>query len=77
MVRYDGLENSYNTEIRKEGQLELYKDVFQDYQSSGTTISSHLATPASSSSIGADDDSITKHGTKSSGVHIREIDQAQ
>ncbi|SAL95551.1 hypothetical protein [Absidia glauca] len=77
MVRYDGLENSYNTEIRKEGQLELYKDVFQDYQSSGTTISSHLATPASTSSIGADDDSITKHGTKSSGVHIREIDQAQ
>jgi hypothetical protein len=30
MVLHDGLENSYNNDIKKQGQQELYKDVFHE-----------------------------------------------
>ncbi|CAO3623024.1 unnamed protein product [Cunninghamella echinulata] len=73
MVIYDGLGQSYNNAIRKEGQLELYKDVFQDHQTSGpTAITSSISCTPDASINDTDNDNNDKK--KQATIEIKEIE---
>ncbi|KAI9305711.1 amino acid permease-domain-containing protein [Cunninghamella echinulata] len=74
MVIYDGLGQSYNNAIRNEGQLELYKDVFQNHQSSGPTVITSAISCTPDASINDTDNDNNDKRNKQAIIEIKEIE---